>query len=476
MLALLVTLQSLLRPPPPRSRGLAMRGGGIDIGRALLDAALSSPLYKAVLVPQAQRTMVETAERNGVPWRDALDWIKARGPWRLSEDDSAVAIPEYYRRPFHAYEQGNLCWDAAWEGEIASRAVGARNFPEFGERGEEAFRGAFDEALASLGAECPAGGSLVDLGCGSGISTRRLAAAHPQAGSVVGVDLSPHFLAVGRMLLELEEEERRRWVQPLEPDGRISLLHADAAATGLAACSVDVVQLSLVMHELPPAAAGDIFAEAHRILRPGGQLWVTEMDFATEGFSKLRSNPLLFSLIRSTEPYLDAYADWQTAEGVPGGGPAAALAEVGFGRIRLAAATGRHFALVCSRPLNGCEPDRAVDDRRAATAKPDTHLKTWEAKAAAGARAPPPTMTGAEGDEGRGEEEEEEDYDEDGIGMMNRPSRKIAQLKAEMAEAEASGDLDRIMTLMGTLLALEGGYEGEGGGRGAAHPEGRCAD
>ncbi|EOD06297.1 hypothetical protein EMIHUDRAFT_77326, partial [Emiliania huxleyi CCMP1516] len=240
-----------------------MRGGGIDIGRALLDAALSSPLYKAVLVPQAQRTMVETAERNGVPWRDALDWIKARGPWRLSEDDSAVAIPEYYRRPFHAYEQGNLCWDAAWEGEIASRA---------------AFRGAFDEALASLGAECPAGGSLVDLGCGSGISTRRLAAAHPQAGSVVGVDLSPHFLAVGRRLLELEEEERRRWVQPLEPDGRISLLHADAAATGLAACSVDVVQLSLVMHELPPAAAGDIFAEAHRILRPGGQLWVTEMD------------------------------------------------------------------------------------------------------------------------------------------------------------------------------------------------------
>ena len=77
MLALLVTLQSLLRPPPPRSRGLAMRGGGIDIGRALLDAALSSPLYKAVLVPQAQRTMVETAERNGVPWRDALDWFVA---------------------------------------------------------------------------------------------------------------------------------------------------------------------------------------------------------------------------------------------------------------------------------------------------------------------------------------------------------------------------------------------------------------
>merc|ERR1712107_527020 len=57
-----------------------------------------------------------------------------------------------------------------------------------------------------------------------------------------------------------------------------------------------------------------IFAEAFRILKAGsGQLWVTEMDFDTPGFSKLRANPLLFSLIRSTEPYLDMYAEYQTS-------------------------------------------------------------------------------------------------------------------------------------------------------------------
>ena len=138
-------------------------------------------------------------------------------------------MPEYYREPFHAYESGNLCWEAALEGEIASRdscpfqpasrpsdlvptwpsdgptwrsnplpgAVGARNFPEAGADGELAFRGAFDEALASLGAAVPAGGAVVDLGCGSGISTRRLAANWPAAASVLGLDLSPHFLAVG---------------------------------------------------------------------------------------------------------------------------------------------------------------------------------------------------------------------------------------------------------------------------------------
>jgi len=232
--------------------------GPSGLSRWLINTVLASPLYKAVLVPQAKTTMVKTAEKNGVPWTDALAWVcltglepqpsrlqidlpltraspcfgqlESRGPWELPEaEQEGVAVPEYYREPFHAYESGNLCWEAALEGEIASRdsppfqpasrpsdlvptwpsdgptwpsiplpgAVGARNFPEAGADGELAFRGAFDEALASLGAAVPAGGAVVDLGCGSGISTRRLAANWPAAASVLGLDLSPHFLAVG---------------------------------------------------------------------------------------------------------------------------------------------------------------------------------------------------------------------------------------------------------------------------------------
>ena len=193
--------------------------GPSGLSRWLINTVLASPLYKAVLVPQAKATMVKTAEKNGVPWTDALAWLESRGPWELPEaEQEGVAVPDYYREPFHAYESGNLCWEAALEGEIASResppfqpasrpspppssplpgAVGARNFPAEGADGELAFRGAFDEALASLGAAVPAGGAVVDLGCGSGISTRRLAANWPGAASVLGLDLSPHFLAVG---------------------------------------------------------------------------------------------------------------------------------------------------------------------------------------------------------------------------------------------------------------------------------------
>ena len=75
-------------------------------------------------------------------------------------------------------------------------------------------------------------------------------------------------------------------------------------------------------------------------------------------------------LIRATEPFLDAYADYG-ARGV-----ARDCCAAGFGAVRCVAATGRHFALVAEK---GGDP--SVSDRRAATALPDTHLATWESRA-----------------------------------------------------------------------------------------------
>ena len=74
--------------------------------------------------------------------------------------------------------------------------------------------------------------------------------------------------------------------------------------------------------------------------------------------------------IRSTEPYLDVYADFGAA------GVAEACADAGFGRVEAVAATGRHYALVAAK-----DGGRATFvDRREETKLPDTHLKTWESK------------------------------------------------------------------------------------------------
>ena len=93
----------------------------------LLNIALKSPLWEYVLVPQARASIVKTAEDNGIPWVDAKEWIKKQEdtPWSAGEDDNnnhkydSINYPEYYRQSFHAYSEGNLSYDAAFEQELA---------------------------------------------------------------------------------------------------------------------------------------------------------------------------------------------------------------------------------------------------------------------------------------------------------------------------------------------------------------------
>ena len=63
----------------------------------------------------------ETADENHVA--RALDWLRDAAPWDdaalaavVDDDPLALAdadLPAYYRRPFHAYDEGNLCWESA---------------------------------------------------------------------------------------------------------------------------------------------------------------------------------------------------------------------------------------------------------------------------------------------------------------------------------------------------------------------------
>lgn len=328
--------------------------------RPVVDWALSTPLKDQVIVPMARQMMVDTAEANGIRWREAVDWIQQLETWEAED----VEVPAYYRAAFHGYNRGNLCWEAAFEQEVASAAVGARNYPR---GGEPAFRGAFESAFESLGARVPADGVVADLGCGTGTSTRLLAQKYARAGSVVGVDLSPHMVQVARRLGR--GVSGADWVADVESDPRVSFRCADVARLPFEDGSVDVCQLSLVVHELPPAETRRVLRECARVLKPGtGQLWLCEMDFDTAGFTKLRKNPVLFAFIKSTEPYLDEYAAYN-ARGIIDD-----IVDLGsFADVRLRAATGRHFALVATC---GNAPT-AVEDLREDTALPDTHLATF---------------------------------------------------------------------------------------------------
>lgn len=91
---------------------------------------MKSPLWEYVLVPQARASIVKTAEDNGIPWVDAKEWIQKQEdtPWSAGEDDNNhkyddINYPEYYKQSFHAYSEGNLSYDAAFEQELARRVL-----------------------------------------------------------------------------------------------------------------------------------------------------------------------------------------------------------------------------------------------------------------------------------------------------------------------------------------------------------------
>ena len=100
--------------------------------------------------------------------------------------------------------------------------------------------------------------AICDLGCGTGQYTLKLADRYPNA-KITGVDLA---------LAALQYAQRRAADRGLD----WQLVRAPAEDTGLPAESQDLVTSFILLHEVPPHAIKKIFAEAFRLLRPGGDM------------------------------------------------------------------------------------------------------------------------------------------------------------------------------------------------------------
>lgn len=279
---------------------------------------------------RARSMMIKRAESIGVYWRQEVAALQARQSdqafspaWEeaLGQIQSAdLVYPDYYVTSFHAYEQGNLSWEAAMEVEVAAHAVHARIWQDAGAQGDAMLRRSFHQVLQTQIAPPQA---ILDLGCSVGMSTFALQEVYPQA-RITGLDLSPYFLAVA----QYRSEQRQT---------PVTWLHAAAEATGLPDASFDLVSAHLLFHELPQSAAIAILREARRLLRPGGHLAIMDMNPGSEIYAKMP--PYILTLLKSTEPYLDQYFGLDLSQ---------AIYEAGFDRPTITCNSPRHRTVVAT--------------------------------------------------------------------------------------------------------------------------------
>lgn len=122
---------------------------------------------------------------------------------------------------------------------------------------------------------------IYDFGCG-GISTILCLREQFPDAELLGCDLSELLLAMGHTT-----------ANRLGLD--TTLKQCDARATDEADASFDAVTMYALLHEMPPACAIECFAEAMRILKPGGELVI--------------SDPPPF---RAVDPFQAVVLDWDT--------------------------------------------------------------------------------------------------------------------------------------------------------------------
>jgi len=176
---------------------------------------------------------------------------------------------------------------------------------------------------------------ILDVGAATGLSSLALLRAFPNA-SIIAIDLSPYFLAVGKHL-----QQQRQAESGGVNHEKISFAHGIAEETGMADESADMVSMCLVCHELPESASRKVFTEAARVLRPGGALCIMEMDPNSEAFQKVMSSPVPYVIFKSTEPYLLSYMGMDIH---------AAVRDAGLSNVKQLQNSPRHRTVVAVKP------------------------------------------------------------------------------------------------------------------------------
>ena len=267
----------------------------------IVNGLIKSPLY-ALMKPLARQALINTAEKASIPWVSRRESLRARqceiDEYFKEIEVPGMTYPEYYTQPFHAYDQGNLNFDAAYECESATMSMALRVWPTedlTAEEAQERLRSSFLDAVSAYIGSAGHPRRCLDVGCSVGVSSFYMADKWPDA-AITGIDLSPHFLSVA---IQRQKAIGTRYQ-------RISWHHGNMEAPPDEWQNrFDLTAASFMFHELPTAPAVDILQQMVGVTKPQGVIALTDNDPKSSVIQSLP--PPIFTLMKSTEPHSDEY-------------------------------------------------------------------------------------------------------------------------------------------------------------------------
>lgn len=189
---------------------------------------------------------------------------------------------------------------------------------------------------------------VLDLGCGTGRDVYLLSRLVGESGHVIGVDMTPEQLDVARRHQDWQRERYGHAASNVEfREGYIE----DLTALGIADASIDVVVSNCVLNLSPEKER--VYREIFRVLKPGGELYFSDVFADRRIPAGLRNDPVLLGECLSGALYTEDFrrllaelgcADARTVSSAPIVISDAAIAER-IGMVGFRSVTVRAFKL-----------------------------------------------------------------------------------------------------------------------------------
>ena len=249
---------------------------------------------------EARNWFIKRAEKKGVEWNNLKNkYLNISDDLFLIKDltsNNYLYYPNYYEKPFHGYDKGNLNWNAAYEGVPATLSMSSNYWSNIdAKESQDWMRNNYTSHILnyykSLN-KIPKSLNILDVGCSVGISTEYLFK-NLKNNKITGLDLSPYFLSVAQYRVK-------------EQNIPLNYIHANAEFMPVKSNEFDLICSQFLFHEVPKKQTINILNECYRALKDDSIIAIIDLDPINLTNNKLL-NYFRKKLFEITEPHIKEY-------------------------------------------------------------------------------------------------------------------------------------------------------------------------